>query len=81
MNRTLIAAGVLACTALALGACGSSNTDRGLSGAGIGAAGGLVAGALVGSPATGALVGAAVGGATGVLTDRDQIDLGRPVWD
>ncbi|MBX6321299.1 MAG: hypothetical protein IRY94_05680, partial [Rhodospirillaceae bacterium] len=47
------------CAAVLLGlsACGSSKTDRALSGAGIGAGAGALGGALVGSPLTGAVVG------------------------
>lgn len=75
-------------TALALGlgltllaACGTTPTDRAISGAGIGAASGAASSALVGGdPATGALIGGAVGGATGALTDSRDIDLGRPIW-
>ena len=64
------------CAALALSACGSSKTDRALSGgaigAGLGAAGGAVTG---GSPWTGAIIGGAAGAATGALTDEEDIDL------
>jgi len=28
----------------------------------------------------GALLGGAAGGAAGYLTDKDQVDLGKPVW-
>ena len=70
---------------LALGAflvaCGSSQQDRGLSGAGIGAAAGTAVGAVTGlSLLQGALLGAVAGGLTGVLTDQDMIDLGDPIW-
>jgi osmotically inducible lipoprotein OsmB len=65
---------------LALGACGTSTTDRALSGAGIGAATGAVGGALLGSPGTGALIGGAAGAAVGGLTDKDKINLGKPWW-
>jgi hypothetical protein len=62
---------------LALSGCGDTNAERGLSGAaigaGVGAAGAGVTGNSVGG---GALLGGAVGAATGVLTDRDDIDLG-----
>ncbi len=75
--RTGLAAAML----LALAACGSSKTDRGLSGgaigAGVGAAGSAVTG---GSILGGAALGGAAGAATGVLTDEDDVDLGRPVW-
>jgi osmotically inducible lipoprotein OsmB len=66
---------------LALAACGSSSTDRGLSGgaigAGVGAAGSAVTG---GSVLGGAALGGALGAATGLLTDEDDVDLGEPVW-
>lgn len=62
---------------LGLSACGSTHAERGLSGgaigAGVGAAGAAVLGANV---LGGALLGGAVGAATGVLTDRNDIDLG-----
>lgn len=64
-----------------LTACGESRSDRALSGAGIGAGAGAVGGALIGgSPLTGALVGGAAGAAAGGLTDKDDIDLGKPAW-
>lgn len=65
---------------LTLNACGSSTSDRALSGGGIGAGVGLVGGALVGAPLTGAAVGGAVGAGTGALTGEDDIDLGEPLW-
>ncbi|HET9412934.1 MAG TPA: YMGG-like glycine zipper-containing protein [Pseudolabrys sp.] len=65
---------------VALSACGSSTSDRAISGAGIGAGVGAVGGLLVGAPVEGALIGGAVGAGTGALTDQDQIDLGKPIW-
>ena len=66
---------------VALAGCGTSKTDRAVSGAGIGAAAGAVGGALVGgSAATGAVVGGAAGAAAGALTDESDVDLGDPVW-
>jgi hypothetical protein len=66
--------------ALLLVGCGSSTSDRALSGAAIGAGAGAVGGALMGSPATGALIGGATGAAVGGLTDEEDIDLGKPIW-
>ena len=67
--------------AVVLSACGSSKGDRTASGAGIGAAGGAVVGAVTGlTVVEGALIGAAVGGATGFLTDEEDVNLGKPVW-
>lgn len=70
---TLTAMSVLA---FGLMACGSSKTDRAVSGGAIGAGAGAVGSTLLGgSPWTGAAVGGAVGAATGAMTDEDQIDL------
>jgi osmotically inducible lipoprotein OsmB len=64
-----------------LTACGDTTSDRALSGAGIGAGVGALGGAAVGgNPLTGAVVGGAVGAATGGLTDKSDVDLGKPVW-
>ncbi len=70
---------------LALSACGETQNDRALSGAGIGAATGAVAGALVaGNPGAGAVVGGAIGAgagaAAGALTTPNDVNLGKPVW-
>lgn len=65
---------------LSLAACGSSTSDRALSGAAIGAGVGAVGGMMVGAPVQGAAVGAAVGAGTGALTKEDQINLGKPAW-
>ena len=68
-----------AALALLLAGCGSSTSDRALSGAGIGA--GAATGAITGgSVLGGALLGGGAGAATGALTDQDDIDLGRPIW-
>lgn len=78
IKLTLLA---LSCTAL-LAACGESKTDRALSGGGIGAGVGAVGSAVTGgSPLTGAVVGGAAGAATGALTDKDDVNLGKPAWD
>jgi len=77
-STSLIA--LLSLSLLTLGACGSSTSDRALSGGGIGAGVGLVGGALVGAPLTGAAIGGAVGAGTGALTDEDDVDLGKPFW-
>lgn len=67
---------------LTVAACGSTKTERALSGgaigAGIGAAGSSVAG---GNPWGGAAIGGAAGAATGYLTDKEDIDLGEWGWD
>jgi hypothetical protein len=61
MIRTRVFA-LAALAALSLSACGTSQTDRGLSGAGIGAATGAVIGGVTGgSIGTGAVIGGVVG--------------------
>ena len=79
MRRIALAA-TMSLSLLALGACGTSTSDRALSGGAIGAGAGAVGGALLGSPVTGALIGGAVGAGAGAVTDSDQINLGKPVW-
>ncbi|MEZ5936373.1 MAG: hypothetical protein R3F54_31635 [Alphaproteobacteria bacterium] len=72
---------VLLASLLLLSACGSSKTDRGLSGGAIGAGIGAATGAATGGNVLGgAVLGGAAGAATGVLTDDDDVDLGKPVW-
>jgi hypothetical protein len=71
---------LLVAGALALGACGTSTTDRAVSGGALGAAAGAGVGALTGSTLGGALIGGAAGAAAGALTDSDQINLGKPWW-
>lgn len=61
-----------ALTALSLAACGTTPTERGVTGAGIGAGIGI----LGGPP--GILIGAAIGGAVGATTDKRDIDIGDP---
>jgi osmotically inducible lipoprotein OsmB len=69
------------CAALLLGACGTSKTDRALSGGAIGAGAGAATGGLTGgSVLGGALIGGAGGAAAGALTDPDDINLGKPAW-
>jgi hypothetical protein len=66
---------LLVVAALGLAACGTSQAQRGLSGAAIG--GGV---GLLGGPG-GILVGAGVGAGIGILTDREDIYLGEPIWE
>ena len=65
----------------ALAACGNTQGERALSGAGIGAGVGAVGGAIAGAnPVAGAAVGGAVGAAVGAVVDKSKIDLGKPAW-
>lgn len=70
-----------AAATLMLSACGETKSDRALSGAAIGAGVGAVGSSLTGGSAgTGALIGGAVGAAGGALTDKNDVNLGKPVW-
>src|SRR5690606_1299146 len=73
---------VVTALGLLLAGCGSSTTDRALSGGGIGAAAGAGTAAVTGgNPITGGLLGGAAGAAVGGLTDEDDLDVGDPIWD
>lgn len=64
-----------------IAACGNTQGDRALSGAGIGAGVGAAGSAITGgNVVSGAAIGAGVGAATGALTDEEDINLGRPAW-
>lgn len=64
-----------------LSACGNSQGERALSGAGIGAGVGAVGGAIIGGdPVTGAAIGAGVGATAGALIKKEKLDLGKPLW-
>lgn len=77
MMRQFLTLAGLCILGLSLSACGSSKSDRALSGAGIGAGIGAAGSAITGgSIGGGALLGAGVGAATGALTDKDDINLG-----
>lgn len=78
--KNIVLASIVMIPALALGACGTSKTDRALSGGAIGAGAGLVGGALLGAPVAGAVVGGAAGAAIGGLTNSNDVNLGKPVW-
>jgi osmotically inducible lipoprotein OsmB len=67
MAIAMIAAALLA-------GCGTTTSDRALSGAGIGAGIGLLGGPV------GVLVGAGIGAAAGAATDPEDVNLGDPVW-
>lgn len=71
MRKLILAAGA----ALLLSACGTQMGDRMASGAAIGAGTGAVFGGV------GAIPGAVVGAGVGALTDPDEVNLGKPIWD
>ena len=82
----------IACLCAGLAACGTTTTDRTVSGAAIGAVGvdaAILGGALAGGAALpgigilpGAIMGAAAGGAFGAITTpwAQTVNLGKPAW-
>ncbi len=75
MIKSVLAVSVVA---LSLSACGYSQGERALSGAGLGAAGGAVGAAILGAnPVTGAVIGGAGGAAIGAFTDPDDVNFDR----
>ncbi len=79
MNKKHFA--LLMATILPLSACGNTQMDRALSGAGIGAgAGALASVAIGGSVGTAVIVGAGVGAVAGAITDNNKINFGKPLW-
>lgn len=83
MRKTALLGCIFGTTALlALAGCGSDPGERALSGGAIGAGAGAAGSAITGgNPLTGGLIGGAAGAALGGLTDKDDINLGDPVWD
>jgi len=80
MHKVLKGFAALALIA-SVAACGQSQSDRALSGAGLGAGTGAALGAITGgSPLTGAILGGAAGAAAGAFTHPDDVNLGRPLW-
>jgi hypothetical protein len=79
LRHAMIVIGSIA--VLGLAGCGETKQDRALSGAGIGAGVGAATGALTGgSVLGGAALGGAAGGAGGYFTDKNDINLGKPLW-
>ena len=73
---TILRLATLAFLCCVLVGCGSSKTERALTGGGIGAGVGAAGAAVTGGSAVrGAVIGGAVGAAAGALTDEDQVDL------
>jgi hypothetical protein len=76
----IISVALIVAMSAGLSACGRSKGERAITGGALGAGAGAVGGALLGSPAAGAVVGGAAGAATGALTDKDDINFGKPIW-
>lgn len=75
MRKALIAVSLAA--AMTTASCGTTTSDRALSGAGLGALGGAAIGSVTGSAGKGAVI---VGAAAGALIPADQANLGDPIW-
>lgn len=62
-------------------ACGTSRTERALTGGAIGAGVGVAGAALLErDPVSGGVVGGLVGAGVGALTDRSDLDLGDSIF-
>lgn len=74
---TLLRSFVFLSLCAGLSACGTTKTERAVSGSAIGGGVGLVGSAISGGdPLTGAVIGGLTGGVVGVVTDKDDINLG-----
>lgn len=81
MVRTMWIVAAIGLLSVSVHGCGSTATERGVTGGAIGAGAGAAGAAVTGgSAAGGALLGGAAGAATGILTDEDDVDLGDPIW-
>jgi osmotically inducible lipoprotein OsmB len=60
--------------------CGTTTSDRALSGGALGAAAGAAIGSVTGSAGKGALIGGVAGAAAGALSDPCKVNLGDPYW-
>lgn len=74
------AASLVLLTSLLLSACGTTTSDRAVSGGLLGAGTGAIIGSVTGSAGKGALIGGLGGAAIGALTSSRDINLGEPIW-
>lgn len=79
----IVTTSLIAVAALSLAACGESRGDRVAGGVGVGAGTGAAIGAVFGGVGAipGALIGAGVGAGTGAVTEKEDVNLGEPVWN
>ena len=71
---------VLVSLSLVLSACGTTQSDRALSGGLLGAGTGAVIGSVTGSAVNGAIFGGLGGAALGALSSPRVLNLGKPLW-
>jgi hypothetical protein len=67
-------------TGLALSGCGTTQSDRALSGGLLGAGSGALIGSLYGAAGKGAIIGGLGGALIGAATNPNTINLGKPLW-
>jgi hypothetical protein len=79
INIRLSAAAAIAAATM-LSACGTTTSDRAISGGLIGAGAGAAIGSTTGNAGAGAVIGGVAGAAVGAATTPSQVDLGDPVW-
>lgn len=77
MSRSVAA--ILSLSVLLAG-CGTTQSDRALSGGLLGAGTGAVIGSVTGSAVNGAIFGGLGGAALGALTSPRVLNLGKPLW-
>ena len=80
LSKKVLTTTALVATLIAATACGESKQDRAASGALLGAGGGALIGSTVGAPVTGAAIGAGVGATVGAVSDKEDFNLGKPIW-
>jgi hypothetical protein len=78
--RTSRSLTVLLSLSLLLSACGTTQSDRALSGGLLGAGTGAVIGSVTGSAVNGAIFGGLGGAALGALSSPRVLNLGTPLW-
>jgi len=78
-KKSNVFASVLALSLL-VSACGTTQSDRALSGGLLGAGTGAIIGSVTGSAGKGALIGGLGGAAIGALTSSRDLNLGTPIW-
>src|SRR6266478_4786685 len=78
--RTSSSLSMLLSLSLLLSACGTTQSDRALSGGLLGAGTGAVIGSVTGSAVNGAIFGGLGGAALGALASPRVLNLGTPLW-
>jgi|SRR5882724_7681529 len=78
--RTSSSLSMLLSLGLLLSACGTTQSDRALSGGLLGAGTGAVIGSVTGSAVNGAIFGGLGGAALGALSSPRVLNLGKPLW-